>query len=57
MQTFSKQNIPFEILPTVASGDYDFLKSKIREEHFTDVIIIGGDGSVNQVVQALRKRK
>ena len=55
--TFSKQNIPFEILPTVASGDYDFLKSKIREEHFTDVIIIGGDGSVNQVVQALRKEK
>ena len=55
--TFSKQNIPFEILPTVASGDYDFLKSKIREEHITDVIIIGGDGSVNQVVQALRKEK
>ena len=26
--TFTKQNIPFEILPTVASGDYDFVKTK-----------------------------
>jgi diacylglycerol kinase (ATP) len=54
---FTKQNIPFEIFPTVASGDYDFLKSKIREEQITDIIIIGGDGSVNRVVQALRKEK
>lgn len=55
--TFKKQQIPFEILPTVASGDYDFLKSKIREENVTDVVIIGGDGSVNQVVQSLRTEK
>jgi len=54
---FTKQHIPFEILPTVASGNYDFLKSKIHEEQITDVVIIGGDGSVNQVVQSLRGEK
>ncbi|CAN5518922.1 diacylglycerol kinase family lipid kinase [soil metagenome] len=54
---FTKHQIPFEILPTVASGDYDFLKAKIHEERITDVVIIGGDGSVNQVVQSLRNEK
>ena len=45
----------YEILPTVASGDYHFVKQKIREEKFTDVIICGGDGSVNTVVQDVRE--
>jgi len=54
---FKKRDIPYEIMPTVASGDYDFLKTKIHEEHITDVVIIGGDGSVNQVVQSLRTEK
>jgi len=52
--TFRKKNIPFEILPTNAAGDYDFLKQKIHDEHITDVIVIGGDGSVNHAVQSLR---
>lgn len=47
------QQLQFEILPTVVSGDYSFLKDKIREENITDVIICGGDGSVNQVVHSL----
>jgi diacylglycerol kinase (ATP) len=47
------RDFSFEILPTVASGDYNFLKPKIKEEHITDVVICGGDGSVNQVVQSL----
>lgn len=46
--------IPFEILPTVENGDYDLLKEKIMEEKVTDVVIIGGDGTVNQVTNALR---
>ncbi len=49
------QNIPFEIVPTNASGNYDFLKDKIQKEEITDLIIVGGDGTVNQVVGALYK--
>lgn len=49
----TSRNIPFEILPTVASGDYSFLKEKIKEEKISDVVICGGDGTVNQVVQSL----
>jgi YegS/Rv2252/BmrU family lipid kinase len=52
--TFRKMYIPFEILPTNAAGNYDFLKQKIQDENITDVIVIGGDGSVNHVVQGLR---
>jgi diacylglycerol kinase (ATP) len=51
------EKIPFEILPTLASGDYDFVGSKIKEEKFTDVIICGGDGTVNQVVHSLASTK
>jgi diacylglycerol kinase (ATP) len=42
-----------EILPTIASGDYKFVKQKIEEEGITDVILCGGDGTVNTVVQQL----
>src|SRR5438046_859917 len=48
-----EKKIPFEILPTDPTGNYDFLKYRIYKENITDVIVIGGDGSVNQVVQAL----
>ncbi len=48
------QGIPFEIETTNAGGDYDHLKDKIIHERFTDVVIIGGDGTVNQVTNALR---
>lgn len=43
----------YQVLPTVASGDYDFVKQKIEEENITDVIMCGGDGTVNTVVQGL----
>ncbi len=64
--TKSKQSLPdsiliaakqyeqrVEILPTVASGDYTFVKQKIEEDNITDVILCGGDGTVNTVVQQL----
>lgn len=49
----NKRQLPFEILPTAANGNYDFVKQKIETEQVTDVVICGGDGTVNQVVKAL----
>lgn len=48
------QGIPFEILSTNADGDYDLLKDKILKEGITDVVVTGGDGTVNQVTSVLR---
>lgn len=45
--------IPFEILDTDIAAKYDTVRQKILTENVTDVIICGGDGSVNQVVYAL----
>jgi diacylglycerol kinase (ATP) len=50
-----QQGIAFDILPTVADGDYTFLEDKIKSEGVTDVVICGGDGTVNQVVSSLEK--
>ncbi|MBL0357673.1 MAG: diacylglycerol kinase [Chitinophagaceae bacterium] len=49
----SGQNIPFEIIPTNAQGDYFFLKEKIEQENITDIVICGGDGTVSQVAGTL----
>ncbi len=50
-----EKKIHFHIFPSVASGDYSFLQSVIREEKITDVVIAGGDGTVSQVVSSLMK--
>ncbi len=52
-QQTKKQGIPFQIFPSVASGDYSFLHHIIKEQKITDVVIAGGDGTVNQVVAGL----
>ena len=51
------QKIPYEILPTNAVGNYHFLKEKIAEEHISDIVMVGGDGTVNQVVASLKNEK
>jgi len=48
-----QENIPFEIFPSVASGDYTFLRPLIKEEKITDVVVAGGDGTLSQVVGSL----
>lgn len=47
------RNINFEIFHTNPEGDYRFLPGKIRQEHFTDVIVCGGDGSISAVGAAI----
>jgi YegS/Rv2252/BmrU family lipid kinase len=47
------QQIPFEILPTNAQGNYFFLKEKIENEGITDIVVCGGDGTVSQVASSL----
>lgn len=47
------KNIPFQVYPSVASGDYSFLLPVIKEQKVTDIVIAGGDGTVSQVVNSL----
>jgi diacylglycerol kinase (ATP) len=47
------KKISFEILQTNKDSDYDFLKHKIEREGTTDVVMAGGDGTVNGVIGAL----
>jgi YegS/Rv2252/BmrU family lipid kinase len=54
-QKTREHKIPFLAFPSVASGDYSFLRSIIKEEKITDVVIAGGDGTVSQVVSSLMK--
>lgn len=55
-ETTAKQ-VPYEIVHTNAAGNYDFLKDKIVEDKITDIVMVGGDGTVNQVVASLKNEK
>lgn len=48
-----EKNLHFELFKTNPDGNYDELRKKIQAEQITDIIIIGGDGTVNQVTNAL----
>lgn len=50
----TKQGIPFKFFPSVANGDYSFLEDIIVEEQITAIAIVGGDGTVSQVVDSLK---
>ena len=47
------QQIPFEIVFTTVDGCYPELINKIKNEGVTDVVVCGGDGTVNQITAAL----
>ncbi len=48
----AEKGIPFEILYSNAEGDYGYLTHKIISEKITDIIVCGGDGTVNQIASA-----
>lgn len=43
----------YKLVPSVDSGDYNFLKQTIIDEGVTDIVIVGGDGTISQVVDSL----
>ncbi len=47
--------IPYQVIHSVANGNYSFLHPLIREQKITDVLIAGGDGTVNRVVGSLKE--
>lgn len=47
-------DLDFEIQVTNAEGDYGLLRTRIVAERITDIVIVGGDGTINSVVEALR---
>ena len=49
-----EQNLQYEFFSANPNGDYKLLRRKIESEKITDVVIIGGDGTVNQVTGSLR---
>lgn len=50
-----KEGIGLQFIPSVASGDYSFLDDTVEQEGITDIVIVGGDGTVSQVIDSLKK--
>lgn len=44
----------YAVYPSVHGGDYFHLHEVIKEKKFTDVIVAGGDGTINHAVNNLR---
>jgi diacylglycerol kinase (ATP) len=50
-----KTGIHYSVYPSVSDGDYTFLDEVIKNENVTDIVIAGGDGTINQAVASLKK--
>lgn len=51
----TKAGFGFDIVSSAANGSYKFVEEVIKQKKVTDIIIAGGDGTINQVIHALRK--
>jgi diacylglycerol kinase (ATP) len=49
--------IAYSVHPSVASGDYSFLDPILATGTVTEIVIAGGDGTINQAICSLRKWK
>ncbi|HBB57938.1 MAG TPA: diacylglycerol kinase, partial [Chitinophagaceae bacterium] len=49
-----KAGFDFQCHDSTIGGDYEELLSQTSKSGFTDIIIAGGDGTINQVVGAFR---
>ena len=45
----------YEIYPSVADGNYDFLDEVVKEKGFTQITVAGGDGTINAAISSLKK--
>jgi diacylglycerol kinase (ATP) len=54
IQRTKAAGIDFEIQPSRADGDYNYLKNLIWEKEISDIVICGGDGTLNAVADALQ---
>ncbi len=52
-QKTEAKSIDHEICYTNSAGDYEYLIDKIEKDSITDIVMAGGDGTVNRVVSAL----
>jgi YegS/Rv2252/BmrU family lipid kinase len=48
-----KNQIPCSFYDTNVTGEYQWLSEKIAAEKITDIVIIGGDGTINPIVAAI----
>lgn len=49
VKKLQEHSLNYQVLPTEKSGNYHFLSDVITAEKITDIIICGGDGSVNSI--------
>ncbi len=48
-----QRGFEYEIQHTSITGNYDLLRDRIKNDGVTDIVMLGGDGTVNQAVSAL----
>jgi predicted polyphosphate/ATP-dependent NAD kinase len=49
----TRRGFKHEVLDTNATGEYGYLPRKIEADQVTDVVVCGGDGTINAVASAL----
>ena len=54
-RSMEKAKYDFEIIYTNAEGEYNFLLEKMVTNQITDVVICGGDGTISQISNTVRK--